>query len=70
MSQNKVDANVNRDVYTANPSCREFSKYEWIGKLMGACFRGRENLVSELLSVELSLKTMLEIRPPQNKATF
>ena len=28
----------------------QFHKYEWIGKLMGACFRGRENLVSVSMS--------------------
>ncbi|KAK3091187.1 hypothetical protein FSP39_017814 [Pinctada imbricata] len=44
------DANVNRDVYVPNPSCREFQKYEWIGQLMGACLRGRENLVLALPS--------------------
>jgi E3 ubiquitin-protein ligase HECTD3 len=43
--QNNVDANVNRDVYISNPSCQEYHHYEWIGKLMGACLRGKENLV-------------------------
>ena len=41
-----MDSNVNRDVYTLNPSCTEFHKYEWIGQVMGACLRGKENLVS------------------------
>ena len=41
-----MDANVNRDVYIPNATCKEFQKFEWIGKLMGACLRGKENLVS------------------------
>jgi len=40
-----VDASGYRDLYIPNPSCTQFHMYEWIGKLMGACFRGRENLV-------------------------
>lgn len=48
--QNNIDANVNRDVYIPNPSCKEFHKFEWIGKLMGACLRGKENLVGALFS--------------------
>ncbi|KAK3585008.1 hypothetical protein CHS0354_024922 [Potamilus streckersoni] len=44
------DSNINRDVYIPNPSCKDFSKYEWIGQLMGACMRGRENLVLTLPS--------------------
>ena len=43
--QLNADANVNRDGYIPNPQCKEFEKYEWIGKLMGACFRDKENLV-------------------------
>ncbi|KAL4235652.1 E3 ubiquitin-protein ligase HTD3 [Mactra antiquata] len=42
------DSNINRDVYVPNPSCKEFAKYEWIGKIMGACLRGKENLVISL----------------------
>lgn len=44
--QTHNDSNVNRDVYIPNPACQEFEKFEWIGKLMGACFRSKENLVS------------------------
>ncbi|KAL3869955.1 hypothetical protein ACJMK2_042575 [Sinanodonta woodiana] len=44
------DSNINRDVYIPNPSCKDFAKYEWIGQLMGACMRGRENLVLTLPS--------------------
>ena len=40
--------NVNRDVYVASPSCEEASKYRWLGQLMGACLRGKENLVLTL----------------------
>ncbi|ELU04919.1 hypothetical protein CAPTEDRAFT_168000 [Capitella teleta] len=49
-NQKNMDANVNRDVYIPNPSCQEFHHYEWIGKLMGACLRGKENLVLSLPS--------------------
>lgn len=41
-----MDANINRDVYIPNPANRELHKFEWIGKLMGACIRGKESLVS------------------------
>lgn len=44
------DSNINRDVYVPNPNCKEFAKYEWIGQIMGACLRGRENLVLALPS--------------------
>lgn len=44
------DSNVNRDVYIPNPSCKDFMKYEWIGQIMGACLRGKENLVISLPS--------------------
>ena len=46
--QTQVDSNVNRDVYIPSPSCRDFPKLEWLGKLMGACLRGQENLVLAL----------------------
>ena len=45
-----MDSNVNRDVYIPNPGCKDFHKYEWLGKLMGACLRGKENLVLSLPS--------------------
>ena len=44
--QSQEDSNTNQDVYVPNSSCQDWDKYEWIGKLMGACFRSRENLVS------------------------
>ncbi|CAI9732140.1 E3 ubiquitin-protein ligase HECTD3-like isoform X2 [Octopus vulgaris] len=49
-SPNQVheDSNVNRDAYIPNPSCTWFAEYEWIGQLMGACFRSKENLVLSL----------------------
>jgi len=47
-NQSSLDSNVNRDVYVPNPSCDLFTKFEFIGKLMGACFRGREHLVLAL----------------------
>jgi E3 ubiquitin-protein ligase HECTD3 len=34
-----------KDTYLINPSCHEYEKYEFIGKLMGACLRSRESLV-------------------------
>ena len=41
-------SNVHRDCYVPNTDCRLFAKYEWIGQLMGACLRGKENLVISL----------------------
>ncbi|XP_064606807.1 E3 ubiquitin-protein ligase HECTD3-like [Liolophura sinensis] len=49
-NQSNEDSNVNKDVYIPNPSCKEFQKYEWIGQLMGACLRGKENLILSLPS--------------------
>uniref|UniRef100_A0A803TXP4 HECT domain E3 ubiquitin protein ligase 3 n=1 Tax=Anolis carolinensis TaxID=28377 RepID=A0A803TXP4_ANOCA len=37
-----------RDMYVPNPSCKEFTKYEWIGQIMGAALRGKEFLVLAL----------------------
>ncbi|XP_043941719.1 E3 ubiquitin-protein ligase HECTD3-like isoform X2 [Protopterus annectens] len=37
-----------RDMYVPNPSCKDFARYEWIGQLMGATFRGKEFLVLSL----------------------
>ncbi|GFR82594.1 E3 ubiquitin-protein ligase HECTD3 [Elysia marginata] len=47
-NQTNDDGNVNRDCYIPNPSCTDLEKYEWIGQLMGACFRGREILILSL----------------------
>ncbi|XP_013403036.1 E3 ubiquitin-protein ligase HECTD3 isoform X2 [Lingula anatina] len=47
-NQAQDDLNVNRDVYIPNPSCQELAKYRWIGKIMGACLRGKESLVLSL----------------------
>ncbi|CAG5132434.1 unnamed protein product, partial [Candidula unifasciata] len=47
-NQSNEDGNVNRDCYIPNPSCTDFGKYEWIGQLMGACFRGKELLIVSL----------------------
>ena len=46
VGQSQEDSNINRDVYVPNNACQDWDKYEWIGKLMGACFRSKENLVS------------------------
>ena len=40
------DDNAYHDTYVPNSSCTDFAKFKWIGQLMGACFRGQENLVS------------------------
>jgi len=47
-NQTQGSSNVNRDCYVPNRSCKLFVKYEWIGMLMGACLRGKENLVLSL----------------------
>ncbi|GFO48138.1 E3 ubiquitin-protein ligase hectd3 [Plakobranchus ocellatus] len=47
-NQGNDDGNVNRDCYVPNPSCTDYDKYEWIGQLLGACFRGREILILSL----------------------
>ncbi|RUS83014.1 hypothetical protein EGW08_009202 [Elysia chlorotica] len=47
-NQTNDDGNVNRDCYIPNPSCNDLDKFEWIGQLMGACFRGREILILSL----------------------
>uniref|UniRef100_A0A0B6ZW28 HECT domain-containing protein n=1 Tax=Arion vulgaris TaxID=1028688 RepID=A0A0B6ZW28_9EUPU len=47
-NQSNEDGNVNRDCYIPNPACMDFGKYEWIGQLMGACFRGKELLIISL----------------------
>lgn len=47
-NQTHDDSNVNRDVYVPNHECHDWDKFEWIGKLMGACFRSKENLVVSL----------------------
>jgi len=47
-NQNNDDGNVNKDMYIPNPACGDLAKYEWIGQLMGACFRGKEILIMAL----------------------
>ncbi|XP_041372732.1 E3 ubiquitin-protein ligase HECTD3-like isoform X2 [Gigantopelta aegis] len=47
-NQGQDDPTASSDVYIPNPACSDFEKYEWIGQLMGACFRGRENLILSL----------------------
>ncbi|XP_050401183.2 E3 ubiquitin-protein ligase HECTD3 [Patella vulgata] len=49
-NQEQEDGNVNTDVFIPNSTCTDKDKYIWIGQLMGACFRGRENLVLTLSS--------------------
>jgi len=41
-------SNVYRDCYVPNADCHHVVKYEWVGQLMGACLRGKENLVISL----------------------
>lgn len=40
--------NIYKDAFVPSPSCSWFKRYEWLGKLMGACFRSKENLVLNL----------------------
>ncbi|KAM9469272.1 E3 ubiquitin-protein ligase HECTD3-like [Clarias gariepinus] len=47
-TSNQEGAGEMRDFYVPNPSCRDFQKFEWIGQLMGAAFRGKEYLVLAL----------------------
>ena len=42
------DANINRDVYLPNCDCKDFHLFEFVGKLMGACLRGKECLVRSI----------------------
>ena len=57
------DSNIHRDVYILNHQCKEFVKYEWIGQLMGACLRGKENLVSQRDNVQYLLtKTLISVK--------
>lgn len=37
-----------KDTFILNPSCYDFDKYTFIGKLMGACLRSNENLILNL----------------------
>ncbi|NWU95524.1 HECD3 ligase, partial [Upupa epops] len=43
-----LPASDTRDMYVPNPSCKDFPKYEWIGKLMGAALRSKEFLMLSL----------------------
>ena len=47
-NQSQDSSNVYRDAYIPNPSCRDFAKYEFVGKLMGAMLRSHESLVLSL----------------------
>jgi len=47
-NQSNADDNVNKDVFIPAPSCQDLARYEWIGQLMGACFRGKEILIVAL----------------------
>ena len=47
-NQSQDSSNVYRDAYTPNPSCDQFTKYYFIGQLMGAVFRSSETLVLSL----------------------
>lgn len=47
-NQSQDSSNVYRDAYVPNPSCRDFAKYEFVGKLMGAMLRSHESLVLSL----------------------
>ena len=43
-NQTQDTESLHRDAYTLNPSCQSSEKYVWLGKLMGAMFRGKEKL--------------------------
>ncbi|KAI6660099.1 E3 ubiquitin-protein ligase HECTD3-like [Oopsacas minuta] len=43
-NQTQDTESLHRDAYTLNPSCQDWDKYVWLGKLMGAMFRGKEKL--------------------------
>jgi E3 ubiquitin-protein ligase HECTD3 len=43
-NQFNSDSNTFKDTFIPNPACQLFSEYEFIGKLMGACLRSKENL--------------------------
>ena len=47
-NQSQDSSNAYRDAYMLNPSCQLFVKYQFIGQLMGAVFRGSESLVLSL----------------------
>ena len=44
-NQSQDSSNVYRDGYIPNPSCDQFSKYFFVGQLMGGAFRSQETLV-------------------------
>lgn len=43
-NQHQSDMNTFKDTFIPNPSCVLFNEYEFIGKLMGACYRSKETL--------------------------
>ena len=43
-NQTQDTESLHRDAYTLNPSCQAWSQYVWLGRLMGAMFRGKEKL--------------------------
>ncbi len=43
-NQLQADSNTFKDTFVPNPSCTLFEEFEFIGKLMGACFRSKETL--------------------------
>lgn len=47
-NQSQDSSNAYRDAYTPNPTCHLFSKYLFVGQLMGAAFRSQETLVLSL----------------------
>ena len=47
-NQSQDSSNVYRDAYIPNPSCTQFTRYEFVGKLMGAMLRSHESLVLSL----------------------
>ena len=59
--QKSMDSNNHRGMYIPNPTCTEFHKYEWIGKMMGACFRSKEYLVC-LFFVKLFNKSIFHFK--------
>ncbi len=47
-NQSQDSSNVYRDAYTANPGCKEYTWYHFVGQLMGAMYRSQESLVLSL----------------------
>ena len=47
-NQAQDSSNIYRDVFVPNPSCHDYTKYRFIGMLMGGAYRSSESLVLAL----------------------